>query len=105
MLWEAIRFAKCHISITNKAIEAIFHARASLLYYNNELWFKKEESNFDVMDGAEVCELTGYFMLSLLSKHISNHITKNHIGLYRDDRLAILRNTSSLEAEKVSNII
>ena len=41
---------------------------------------QKGESNFDVnkgADGAEVCELIGIFMLSLLSKHIN----KNHIGL------------------------
>ena len=36
LLWEAIRFAKRHISVTNKDIKAIFHARKSLLYYNNE---------------------------------------------------------------------
>ena len=39
-------------------------------------------------DWTEVCELIGIFMLSLLSKH------KNHIGLYRDDGLAILKDTS-----------
>ena len=101
LLWEAIRFAKLYISITNKDIEAIFHARKSLLYYNDEPWVKKGESNFDVSmgayDGAEVCELIGIFMLSLLSKHIN----KNHIGLYRDDGLAILKNTSDPEAEKL----
>ena len=48
-------------------------------------------------DGAEVCELIGIFMVSLLSKHIN----KNHIGLYRDDGLAILKNTSGPEAEKL----
>ena len=42
-------------------------------------------------------ELIGIFMLSLLSKHIN----KNHIGLYRDDGLVILKNTSSPEAEKL----
>ena len=36
LLWEAIRFAKLYISITNKDIEAIFHARKSLLHYNDE---------------------------------------------------------------------
>ena len=79
----------------------MFHARKSLLYYNDEPWVKKGESNFDVSmdayDGAEVCELIGIFMLSLLSKHIN----KNHIGLYRDDGLAILKNTSGPEAEKL----
>ena len=101
LLREAIRFAKLYISITKKDIEAIFHERTSLLYYNDEPWVKKGESNFDVSmdayDGAEVCELIGIFMLSLLSKHIN----KNHIGLYRDDGLAILKNTSGPEAEKL----
>ena len=36
-------------------------------------------------------------MLSLVSKHIS----KNHIGLYRDAGLAILKNTSGPEAEQL----
>ena len=66
--------------------------RKSLLYYNEEPWVKKGERSFDVSMGAydwtEVCELIGIFMLSLLSKH------KNHIGLYRDDGLAILKDTS-----------
>ena len=35
LLWEAIRFAKLYISITNKDIEAIFHAKKSLLYYKD----------------------------------------------------------------------
>ena len=48
-------------------------------------------------DGAEVCELIGIFMLSLLSKHIN----KNHIGLYKDVGLTILKNTSGPEAEKL----
>ena len=50
----------------------------------------------DAYDWAEVCELLGIFMLSLLSKYIY----KNHIGLYRDDGLAILRNTSGPEAQE-----
>ena len=64
-------------------------------------WFKKGESKFDVTmgayDGAEVWALSGIFMLSLLSKRIN----KNHIGLYRDDHLSILKNTSGPEANKL----
>ena len=60
LLWEAIRFAKRYISIINKDIKAIFTARKFVLYYNDELWVKKGETNFDVTmgtyDGAEVCE-------------------------------------------------
>ena len=91
---------KIFTSISNKGIEAIFYA-SNILYYNDEPWVKKGESNFDVSmgayDGPEVCELIGIFMLSLLSKHIN----KNHIGLYSDDGLDILKNTSSPEAEKL----
>ena len=95
------KISKLYISITNKDIKAISHARNPLLYYNDEPWVRKGESNFDVSmgaySGAELCELIGIFMLSLLSKHIN----KNHIGLYRDDGLAILKNTSGPEAEKL----
>ena len=38
-------------------------------------------------DGAKVCELVGTYMLNLLSKKYD----KNDSGLYRDDRLAILK--------------
>ena len=63
LLWEAITFAKCYISITNKDIEAIFYGRKFPLYYNDKTWIKKGEGNFDVTmgvyDGAKVCELIG----------------------------------------------
>ena len=48
-------------------------------------------------DGAELCELVGIFILYQLSR-IYN---KNAIGLYRDDGLAVFRNTSGLQAEKI----
>ena len=41
-------------------------------------------------DGAEVCELFGIFMLSLTGSKYS----PNNVGLYRDDGLAIFKNTS-----------
>ena len=40
-------------------------------------------------------------MLSVLSKHIN----QNHIGLYRDDGLAILKNTSGPEAKKTQETV
>ena len=36
LLREAIKFGKLYISITNKNIEAIFHAWKFLLYYNDK---------------------------------------------------------------------
>ena len=48
-------------------------------------------------DGAEVCELISIFMLSLIgSKH-----NPNNIGLYRDDGLAVFKNTSGRHSEKI----
>ena len=76
--------------------------RKSLLYCNNKLWVKKGESNFDATmgayDGAEVYELIGIFLLSLLSKHIN----KNYIGLYKDDGFPIIKNTNSRKKEERS---
>ena len=51
LLWETIIFAKLYICITKMGIEAIFHARKSRLYYNDEPWVKKGKSNFDVFNG------------------------------------------------------
>ena len=39
-------------------------------------------------------------MLSVLSKHIN----KNHIGLYRNDSLAILKNNNGPEVEKLKKM-
>ena len=47
--------------------------------------------------GAEVCELFGIFMLSLTG----NKYNPNNIGLYRDDGLAIFKNTSGRNLNKL----
>ena len=55
---------------------------------------------FDVtissFDGAEVCELIGLFILNILSDKYG----KNKVGLYRDDGLVLLRNTSGPQSER-----
>ena len=49
-------------------------------------------------DRTEVCELTDIFiMLSL----IGNKYNPSNIRLYRDDGLAVLKNTSSPQSEKI----
>ena len=48
-------------------------------------------------DSAEVCELVGIFILSQLSRKYN----KNNIGLYGDDGLAVFRNISGPQAEKI----
>ena len=90
LLIEALEFAKQHVTTKSKDRETICHAGKSLLYNEGEPWIKKQSNNFDVTmrlcDGAEVCELIGIFMLSL----IGNKYNPNNFGLYRDDRLAVL---------------
>ena len=52
-------------------------------------------------DGAEVCELVGSFLLNEISKTYA----KNDIGLYRDDGLAIFRNKSGPQSERIKKHI
>ena len=101
LLIEALDFAKLHMTIKSKVGETIFHARKSLLYNEWKAWIKKQNNNFDVTmgsyDGAEVCELIGIFLLSL----IGNKYNPNNIGLYRDDGLAVFKNTCGSQSEKI----
>ena len=48
-------------------------------------------------DGAEVCELVGPFILN----DLCNEYGKDNIGLYRDDGLAIFKDTSGPQAERI----
>ena len=52
-------------------------------------------------DGAEICELVGIFVSSLLSKNYSS----SDIGLYHDDGLSLFRNISGQQAERHKKII
>ena len=70
--------------------------RKSLLFYGNETWKKKDaDTTFDVTmgsyDGADLCELIGIYIQSLLT----NIIQKMIWGLYREDGLFILRKTNN----------
>ena len=75
-----------------------------MLFHSNQLWIKRDSETFEVnmgaYDGAEICELVGKFMLSLLSKKYSS----NNIGLYRDDGLSVFRKISGQQAQKNKNI-
>ena len=48
-------------------------------------------------NGAEICELVGIHILSLLS----NKLNKQSSGLYRDDELVLLRNTSKQKTDQI----
>jgi len=60
----------------------------------------KKSENFDVamgsLDGAEVCDLVGLFLLDKLA----NILGKN-VGLYRDDGLAVIKGSSGPKMESI----
>ena len=101
LLTKALEFARQHVRIKKIDYDTIMHARKSLLYCDKKPWMKKESGLFDVTmgayDGAEVCEIVGLYLLSLLSTISS----KQNIGLYRDDGLAVFKNISGPQSEKI----
>ena len=101
LLKKALNFAGQRVGVKKEEKDLVFHARKSLLFNKEETWIKKEGGVFDVTmgayDGAEVCELVGTFILHQLG---SKYERKN-IGLYRDDGLAIFKNISGPEAERI----
>ena len=91
LLNSAIQFAEQHIDITREEKNIIIHARKSTLHTDNSTWTKKGiHKSFDVTmgsyDGAEVCELVGIYILNQIKQKLPHNI-----GLYRDDGLAIIR--------------
>ena len=101
LLKKSINHAKNYLQVSNDDIKLITHARNSLLYNNGETWVKRNNENFDVTmeayDGAEVCDLVGIYLLSIISQKYD----KQDIGLYRDDGLAVFRNISGKEADTI----
>ena len=79
------------------------HSRKTLLFHENEQWVKqKGNKNFDVpmgcLDRAEICDLTGIYILSKIKSVFEN---QNDVGLYRDNGLGILWNLSDPQIERV----
>ena len=105
LLNNTLMFAKQFVTISKDSINIICNCRKSLLFTRDSAWIKNEISLFDVtMDlcnGAEVCELVGLFMLNLIAPLVS----KNNVGLYRDNGLAILENAFGLESECIKKKI
>ena len=68
---------------------------------NKKPWMKTEGSLFDITKGAyngvKVCKLVGIFMLN----KIGEKYTKNNVGSYRDDGMAIFKNISGPESERI----
>ena len=100
LMMKALTFAQQHVKIKVDDFEVLHHARKSLLFNNGVPWSKKD-GLFDVTmgayDGAELCELVGNYLLSILASKYEGQ----NIGLYRDDGLAVFKNTSGLMAERI----
>ena len=106
LLMKSIKFAQEYTDIDDTTINIIMHARKSLLFDESGPWIKKDDDAlFDVTqgsyDGAEVCELVGLFMLSLLTKKFG----KDCVGLYRDDGLAVLPQSGPMAERARKDII
>ena len=106
LLKEALAFAQQFTTIYEKEFNIIMNARKSLLFSDGAAWMKKDSnSTFDVTmgsyDGAEICELVGAFLLNKLVPHIE----KSSIGLYRDDGLGVLRNSTGPRANRLCKTI
>ena len=82
------------------------HSRKSIIFHNRSPRVKKDNDDlFDVtmgsFDGAEVCKLIG---LSILND-LANKYWTNNIGLYRDEGLAIFKNTTGPQVERTQKEI
>ena len=90
LLDYAITWGNQYATLTNEDINIVTHARKSFLFLNSQPWKKKNGDDFDVTmgayDGAEVCELVGLYILHKME----GLINKDHLGLYRDDGLAVV---------------
>ena len=90
LLVKAIEYAKLYTSITQQELDVTLHARKSLLFSKNKPWEKTiNGSLFDLKmgsyDGAKICELVGFYIISVLGKVYEIQI----VGLYWDDGLSL----------------
>ena len=105
LLLKGIEHVKLYTIITHQELDIILHSRESLLFFKNKPWEKGiNESLLDITmgsyDGAEICELVGLYILSILRKV---HGIQN-VGLYRDDGLAYLHKISGPASDKYRKI-
>ena len=85
LLEKAIKFAEKFVKISDDDKKIFFQSRRTFLVNEGDIWIKKESESFDVAmgsnDSAEISDLCGLYLLSLLSP------LKINPGLYRDDGL------------------
>ena len=97
---KALNWFGTLIDISDDELKILKNARKSFLFNMEGSWVKKNNPTFDVtmgsLDGAELCEMVGLYILNELSKIIP----KENIGLYRDDGLALV-NGSGPQMERL----
>ena len=68
---KSLNYAKSIEAIDEKVLKVTMQSRKSFLFDRDNVWFKKENTNFVVTlgsyDGAELCKLTGLYILNVLS--------------------------------------
>ena len=87
ILGKALEWAKQYSYLADKSIEIIMHSRKSVLWYDNEIWVKKKDPEFDVTmgsyDGGEVCEVCSLDILSLLKER--GIFKEGWCAMFKDD--------------------
>ena len=105
LLKKSLNFASLHTEITDNEKNIIFHCRKAFLFSDETPWVKKSNNNFDVTmgayDGAEVCELVGLFLLSIITTKYSIE----DVGLYRDDGLAAFKIINGHESDRIRKVL
>ena len=102
---KGLSFPEAHTILSDNDKAIIHYARKSLLSNDQQIWIKRDSGQFDVTigvyNGVEVCELVGNYVLY----ELSNLYGKKDIWLYRDNRLAVFKNKSGPEIEKIKKSI
>ena len=105
-LLKNLNFSEAHTHLSDDGKAIIHHARKSLLFNDQQTWIKRDSGLFDITlgayDGVEVCELVGNYLFHEL---LSELYEKKDIGLYGDDGLAVFKNKSGPESEKIEKSI
>ena len=102
LLSHALKYVSQYIEITQQQTEIIRHSRKTLLFSENKAWSKRNNADmFDVsmgsLDGTEICELVGLFILDKLRSEFKN----DDIGLYQDDGLAAFKNVGARTSNNI----
>ena len=101
LLKRTLKFAREITNICEEDTNLILHACQSFLFFNSSPWKKKDNTdNFDVTKGsffgAKVSEIVGLYIL----KKITPIFGTGSVGLYRDNRLGVLKESGPHVTEK-----